>query len=254
MSRAIAPVLLLLLALASLGAVFAVHHIEAGGGPLGEPYATLYASPNGDGSRDVVRLRMNEHQGTRIDVEVVDPEGTHVRELASGRRARGTTVLEWDGLDDGGSRVADGEYEFRIRREGDRRVYAPARPTIVDTRPPRLALDPCTHSSGRRWSCTMVTESFARIRSGIELPNSISDQPNLRLYSKQRRAARQPAGNLVRWIVGFTLPAGIELAEIAFWSTDRAGNTRTVHARASSFPAPKVLNSEMAVITRTDRP
>lgn len=142
MSRRIAaPLLLLLAAACSLAAVFAVHRIEASGGPVSEPFASPYFSPALEGNDGKAFIRFTTHETETITVRVTDKTGRTVRTIINGKRVKGGVKRTWDGRDASGAVVPDGTYRVRITRAGDPRVYEPARPTVVDTAPPRAYLD-----------------------------------------------------------------------------------------------------------------
>jgi flagellar basal-body rod modification protein FlgD len=53
----------------------------------------------------------------RVTIAIADAAGNTVRTLELGPQRAGTAQFQWDGLNDGGSRVADGAYTFRIAAE-----------------------------------------------------------------------------------------------------------------------------------------
>ena len=75
----------------------------------------------------------------QLDVAVVDGSGQVVRTIERGRQyAQGTVEIEWDGRDDAGQVLPEGEYEPRIRLRGDRATYTLPNPIRIDVTPPRL--------------------------------------------------------------------------------------------------------------------
>ncbi len=100
-----------------------------------------FFSPNGDGRRDKDTIVYTVKINDRASVDVVDADGVAVRRitdrerLRSGRRGRVT----WDGRDDEGRVVKDGEYRLRFILGEGRSLLAP-RPFYVDTEPPRPAV------------------------------------------------------------------------------------------------------------------
>ena len=74
----------------------------------------------------------------RLDVEIVDG-GEVVRTIESGRRyGAGPVAVEWDGRDDAGKLVPEGEYKPRVRLHDDRRVITLPNPIRIDVTPPKL--------------------------------------------------------------------------------------------------------------------
>ena len=77
----------------------------------------------------------------RLDVAVVDGSDRVVRTIERGRQyAEGPVEIEWDGRDDAGKVLPEGEYEPRIRLRGDRATYTLPNPIRIDVTPPRLEL------------------------------------------------------------------------------------------------------------------
>ena len=146
--RVVAPFLLLVAAALCVAAVFAVHRIESRGGPLSQPSATTYFSPDGDGVQDEAEVRFTTRQPERVTVEVVDLDSGERITLRDAARVDGETTIEWDGATEDGSRAPDGAYRFQIRRAGDSRTYAPTKPTVVDTTTPIGVLDRATLELG----------------------------------------------------------------------------------------------------------
>lgn len=161
MSRRIAaPILLLLAAVLSIAAVFAVHGIEDGNGPLSEPYATRFFAP-GTGT---ATIRFATHDTERVTIRIVDSQQRVVRTLRRDVRIHGPHTQDWDGRDDDGSFVAEGDYEVQITRAGDSRVYSPTRPIQVDTTPPAAMLDLAVVADGKlRGHATVETGTKIRV-------------------------------------------------------------------------------------------
>lgn len=77
----------------------------------------------------------------RLDVAVVDGSDRVVRTIERGRvYDRGPVEIEWDGRDDAGDLLPEGEYRPRIRLRGDRTTYTLPNPIRIDVTPPRLQL------------------------------------------------------------------------------------------------------------------
>ena len=75
----------------------------------------------------------------RLDVTVVDGSEHVVRTIERGvHYAQGPVEIAWDGRDDAGKVLPEGEYKPRIRLRGDRTTYTLPNPMRIDVTPPRL--------------------------------------------------------------------------------------------------------------------
>jgi len=82
-----------------------------------------------------VKLR----QSDRLDVAIVDGSDRVVRTIESGREyAKGPVEIEWDGRDDAGKVLPEGEYKPRIHLRNDRTTYTLPNPIRIDVTAPRL--------------------------------------------------------------------------------------------------------------------
>ena len=100
----------------------------------------------------------------RLDVAVVDGSDRVVRTIERGREyAQGPVEIEWDGRDDAGRVLPEGEYKPRIRLRGDRTTYTLPNPIRIDVTAPQFELrsvEPTVISpdgDGRRDSVTFRT-------------------------------------------------------------------------------------------------
>lgn len=201
--RVLAPIVLFVAALLAVAAVFAVHHIEAGGGPLSEPYATQFFSPRagGDPDRDTATIRFTTKQTEQLTVVVRRCDGgTIVRHLwRDERRPKGQQSLTWDGTDDDGEQLPDGCYRMDIRRLGDDRIYEPAKETYIDTRDPIAAVDRSAVLDGV-WNGLIFTEPGVRLE--YRTPDgTVIEDPDARIFVGKRnhssttaRVITPPAG------------------------------------------------------------
>lgn len=79
-----------------------------------------YISPNGDGVKDSTRFFFRLAAETAAKVVVVNREGATVRTFSGGELSATTgSTITWDGLNDGGMVVADGEYRLQVRDQSD---------------------------------------------------------------------------------------------------------------------------------------
>ena len=75
----------------------------------------------------------------RLDVSVVDGSDRVVRTIERGREyVQGPVEIAWDGRDDAGKVLPEGEYKPRIRLRDDRTTYTLPNPIRIDVTPPRL--------------------------------------------------------------------------------------------------------------------
>lgn len=130
----------------------------------------LIFSPNGDGSKDKLRIVQSGSSEDRWLAGVFDNEG---RLLKSFNWTNGVPQsFEWDGKDDEGFLVADDVYAYRIEstdRAGNR-VQASIKNIVLNTRstPVRLIIDKSDFSpNGDGISDSMLLETEAEVRIDI---------------------------------------------------------------------------------------
>jgi hypothetical protein len=88
---------------------------------------------------DTALIAFKLREPDRLDVAVVDGSGDVVRTIERGRAyERGPVEIEWDGRDDTGKVLPEGEYKPRIRLQGVRTTYTLPNPMRIDVTPPRL--------------------------------------------------------------------------------------------------------------------
>jgi hypothetical protein len=96
-------------------------------------------SPVCDCPSRVARLRVRLQRADRIAVTVLAVGDSPVRTLVRDRRlGRGRHELTWNGRDDAGSVVRDGDYRVRIRAAGAGASVVLPFAVRVDTAPPRV--------------------------------------------------------------------------------------------------------------------
>jgi len=64
-----------------------------------------------------------------ITIEITDSDGTVVRTLTAATLSEGTNTIAWDGLDEMGAAVPDGEYTFAVSATGTSGAAVAAYPT-----------------------------------------------------------------------------------------------------------------------------
>ena len=92
-----------------------------------------------DSATALIKFKLREPD--RLDVAVVDGSDRVVRTIERGREyEQGPVEIEWDGRDDAGQVLPEGEYKPRIRLRDDRTTYTLPNPIRIDVTPPRLEL------------------------------------------------------------------------------------------------------------------
>ena len=107
-------------------------------------------SPNQDGNQDTVVLLYSLAETATVDVHVLDDTRTRVRTLlaehSTGWSGLGASSggsqhqLVWDGRDDHGRTVMDGQYYIRVTAKGTARQASNTVPVLVDTLAPVIRL------------------------------------------------------------------------------------------------------------------
>jgi flagellar hook assembly protein FlgD len=110
-------------------------------------------SPNQDGDQDTAIVLYTVSEGATVSARVLDGAGTQVRTLLAeqptGRRGDlpgsmssriSQRSLVWDGRDDHGRVVMDGQYYVRVTAQGSARQSSASVPVLVDTVPPVIRL------------------------------------------------------------------------------------------------------------------
>ena len=156
----------------------------------------------------------------RLDVAIVDGDEV-VRTIERGRAFdRGPVEIEWDGRDDAGRLLPEGEYEPRIHSRDERWTITLPNPIEIDVTPPRLELLPVR----RRVFSPDGDRRADRVTFRYRL-----DEPGramLLVDGKRRVLTRFPrTEDRMLWngkVGGRALPAGTYTARVAAF--DPAGN------------------------------
>jgi N,N-dimethylformamidase beta subunit-like protein len=128
-----------LLVLATFGAFFAAQRLKATPSVVGEFRRTPFFSPNHDGRFDRATVRFEIRKRGRVSLAVVDSDGDAVKTLIDDdtflpyREIR----ARWDGTNDDGERVADGNYRYRITLADQGRNVVIPESVRLDTTAPR---------------------------------------------------------------------------------------------------------------------
>lgn len=152
----------------------------------------------------------------RIDVTVVDG-GETVRTLAAGlRRPPGRVAFTWDGRDDAGQVVRDGDYRVRVRLRDERRTIVIPKEVHVDTKPPRarlISVSPALLAAGDRVRVRYRANEPAR--PVLLVDGELAAQGRL----------RPPGARRLTWTARLgAVPLAPGPHEIALAVEDRAGN------------------------------
>jgi hypothetical protein len=87
---------------------------------------------------DAARIAFKLRKADRIDVSIVDGSEV-VRTIQRGRSyPKGPVVIAWDGRDDAGRILPEGEYKPRIRVRGEHQTITLPNPITIDVTPPVL--------------------------------------------------------------------------------------------------------------------
>lgn len=126
---------------ATIGAFLVANRLKASPPEIEVVRRDTFFSPNGDGRRDTDTIVYTVAFEDTAAVDVVDADGVAVRRITDNERLRPRRRgrITWDGRDDDGQVVEDGEYRLRFILEEGRSLLAP-RPFFVDTRPPAPAV------------------------------------------------------------------------------------------------------------------
>src|SRR3954454_22221733 len=135
----VARVTFLVLVGASFSAFFVAQRLKSTPPVIDVGKITRYFSPHGDGNRDVNDISITLRVADDATVDVVNLDGDRVKRLAENapmKRYR-PLRLKWDGTDDSGARVPDGQYRVRVSLRDEGRTATIQKTTLVDTKAPR---------------------------------------------------------------------------------------------------------------------
>lgn len=141
MGRTALIVLTLTLLIGSAAAFTRTEKLKLEPAPIGRPTFEKHMSP-GCGCRHASsNLSFLLRRAERLDVAVVDADGSYVVSLARGEDlGPGRVAFRWDGRDSDGHVVSDGIYRLRVRLGHDRRSILIPKTIFVDTRAPDVVL------------------------------------------------------------------------------------------------------------------
>lgn len=185
-----------------------------------------WLSPECDCDREMSRLTFRLRERERIDATIVDADGDFVRTLlTASEQESGWVEMDWDGRDEAGRIVPDGDYRVRVRMRDERRTIVIPVELHVDSVPPRARLvgvSSTTLEPGDEIKLQYETNEFGR-------PLLLVDEE-----VAARGAERAPGRSAVVWageVLGAPLSPGIY--EVSLVVEDSAGNrsepTRPTH-------------------------
>jgi hypothetical protein len=110
--------------------------------PFSRPRVERLFSPvSASRSKASATLAFTVRSPVRVKAEIVDGASRPVRELAlDARWPRGRRTLQWDGRDERGRVVPDGDYQLQLTLLDRQRVIVVPTPVGIDTRPPRATV------------------------------------------------------------------------------------------------------------------
>ncbi len=98
-------------------------------------------SPNGDQDHDFTTISYALSEEANITVQVISPGGGVVRTLLLDQpQSAGQHAVTWDGLNEIGERVQDGQYNLELSAMGTVRASTQTLSMVVDTQAPELQL------------------------------------------------------------------------------------------------------------------
>jgi len=185
--------------------------------PVGTARFERWLSPECDCPRQTAQLSFRLGERERIDATIVDADGDFVRTLLrESEQEIGRVRMEWDGRDEAGGIVPDGDYRVRVRMRDEARTIVIPTEVHVDTVPPRVRLrgvSSTTLEPGEEIELSYETNEFGR-------PLLLVDGE-----LAARGPERTPGRRTVDWagrVRGALLPPGIYSVSLVV--EDSAGN------------------------------
>lgn len=94
-------------------------------------------SPVCDCEAEAAKIRFSLRERDRLDVSIVDGDGNVVRTIVRNQDVEaGRVEFGWDGRDDAGKVLAEGEYRPRVHLRRERRTILMPNPIRIDVTPP----------------------------------------------------------------------------------------------------------------------
>ena len=175
-------------------------------GPIAGPDIAKVFSPVCRCAKERASIEFRLRQAATLTIGIVDEDGDQVRTLIRDRPyPAGRVAVVWNGRDDAGERVPDGEYRPRVEL-GRREIVMPNR-IEVDTRAPRIRITKVSRDvfspdgDGRLDSVTVRYAQTERAQPSLFVNGRFFEQKYSRLETGEfrwfgRRAGRAlPAGS-----------------------------------------------------------
>jgi hypothetical protein len=172
----LARAVFVLLVVATFAAFFVAQRLKSAPTVANLRSISQHFSPNGDGRRDVARIRLRIRRDDDVTVSMVDDNGSEVKRLATAVAATPDQPLRlsWDGRANDGSDAPEGYYRVRVSlRRGNRAVTL--RPGVnLDLTAPRPTVN-VGGPDGRDWITGPVAAPipFGVIVTSRRLPTRI---------------------------------------------------------------------------------
>jgi FlgD Ig-like domain len=133
-------VLVVVFLLGGTAAAFAVTQgLKLEKSPVLSPRIDKTFAPGCDCAKETARVSFRLREGDRVTLQIVDADGEVVRTLIQGQRFGAARLSPgWDGLDDAGRVVPDGDYRPRVRLADAHRTIVFPNEIRVDTERPRV--------------------------------------------------------------------------------------------------------------------
>jgi hypothetical protein len=215
-------VLVVVFLLGGTAAAFAVTQgLKLERSPVLTPEITKTFSPVCECDRDTAEIAFRLRNGDTATLEVVDAGGDVVRTLFRGRRVpAGNLDADWDGRDNEGRVVPNGDYRPRVRLADAHRTIVFPNEIRVDTVKPRIE----RFSVSRR----VISPDGDGRGEGLSVAYRLDERARMRLLVngklRVRKLGQAPTG-AVQWYGRFRgRPARPGSYDLALVAVDEAGN------------------------------
>jgi hypothetical protein len=203
-------VLTLTLLIGSAAAFTRTEKLKLEPAPIGRPKFEKYMSPGCGCRHESSSLSFLLRHAERLDVAVVDADGSYVATVARGKDlGPGRVAFRWDGRDSDGRVVPDGAYRLRVRLGHDRRTILIPKTIVVDTRAPNVDLVGANQDGGL----------FVRYR--LDEAARVLVLVDRKVVARGKR--HRPGTWSLRWDDVMSLPPSAP-RELSLVAVDRAGN------------------------------
>jgi hypothetical protein len=139
--RGLSTTLLLLLLVATTVAFAITEGLKLEPSPIRSVYVDKVFSPTCDCDSNEATIRFTLRKADRMTLSIVDEHEHEVRTLVGPEQTEsGKVRASWDGRNDDGAIVPDGDYRPRVHLQRAHRTIVLPNPIRVDTRPPTITL------------------------------------------------------------------------------------------------------------------